>query len=141
MDGMGGLDNAPMPPMDADPGMPMDGETPPPPPPAPETDPIAGGPDDDPLAGDPNALSAGDPNAAGEDISQKYQQLSPDQQKAADKYVDSMLNTESIDRIRRAIDETFSTILDDTQEGTERPQKELGSDVKGNLNNPYTPGI
>jgi hypothetical protein len=55
------------------------------------TDPVAGGPDDDPLAGDPNALSAGQ----GDDISQKYQQLSPDQQDAADKYIDSMLNDDA----------------------------------------------
>lgn len=63
---MGGMDdmNAPMPPMDAEQGMPpeddqmppegdMGGEEPP-------VDPVAGGTDDDPLAGDPNALSAGE---------------------------------------------------------------------------------
>ena len=95
---MGGMDdmNAPMPPMDAEQGMPpeddqmppegdMGGEEPP-------TDPIAGGPEDDPLAGDPNALSAGE---GGDDIMQKYQQLSPDQQDAADKYIDSMLNDDA----------------------------------------------
>ena len=132
MDGMGDLEDAPMPPMDAGQGMEM-GDPNGMPPEGPNATPDQ---EQDPMAGDPNGLNAG-----GDDIASKYQQLSPDQQKAADKYVDSMLNTESKDFIKRVIDETFSSILDDTKEGTKRPQKELEKDLKGHLNNPFIPQV
>ena len=131
MDGMGELDNAPQPPMGAEQGMPMG-------------DPNAMGGEPEPMPDEMEGVQGQempteDPNAMGDDISAKYQQLSPDQQKAADKYVDSMLNNESVDVIKKAIDETFSTILDDTKEGTKRPQKELEKGLKRHLRNPYVP--
>jgi len=132
VDGMGDLEDTPMPPMDAGQGMPMD-------------DPNSMPPEEPMGAEDPNAMPGGDPSqdpnamGGGDDISSKYQQLSPDQQKAADKYVDSMLNTESRGFIKKVIDETFSAILDDTKDGTERPQKKLGNGLKGQLNSPYIP--
>lgn len=134
-------DTAPdMPPMD-DPNA-MGGEEP--------TDPVAGGSENDPMAGDPNALSAGQ----GDDISQKYQQLSPDQQKAADKYVDSMLNNddqagatappqmESKFNFKNIIDEVFGELQPTRplDQDIERKEKKLGEDAMTEYQNPFTPG-
>lgn len=120
-----------------------------------QTDPIAGGPNDDPMAGDPNALSAGQGN---DEISQKYQQLSPDQQKAADKYVDSMLNNddqaeaqdpnaqmpmESRFNFKHIIDEVFGEIepTRPLDQGTQRDEQNVGDDAITNYQNPFTPGM
>ena len=134
-------DTAPdMPPMD-DPNA-MGGEEP--------TDSVAGGSENDPMAGDPNALSAGQ----GDDISQKYQQLSPDQQKAADKYVDSMLNNddqagatappqmESKFNFKNIIDEVFGELQPTRplDQDIERKEKKLGEDAMTEYQNPFTPG-
>ena len=115
------------------------------------TDPVAGGPDDDPLAGDPNALSAGQ----GDDISQKYQQLSPDQQKAADKYVDSMLNNddqnggvdaappqmESRFNFKHIIDEVFGDIQSQNplERDTTRPGKMREEEAETESRSPFVP--
>lgn len=153
---MGNMD-APMPPMDADNGMndpmgnpPMDapegGESPEMMPPAPGSDEPAdadAGNEPDPMPGDPNALNAGMDGNPGEggDITDKYNQLSPAQKNAADKYVDSMLNTESRVDYRKIIDETFSTIMNDIQKGTKRPEKKLGKDFEGVTDNPFVPNF
>jgi hypothetical protein len=132
MDGMDDM-NAPMPPMDAE-MPPMDNSTPPPP-----MDDPAG---QDPMPGDPNALSAGntDPNAgAGGDIQSKYDQLSPDQQKAADKYIDSMMNNESRFNFKHIIDEIFGERdgnVSPMDKGTTRFEKKAVIDDE---NSPYMP--
>ena len=120
-----------------------------------QTDPIAGGQNNDPMAGDPNALSAGQGN---DEISQKYQQLSPDQQKAADKYVDSMLNNddqaggqdpnaqmpmESRFNFKHIIDEVFGEIepTRPLDQGTQRDEQNIGEDAMTEYQNPFTPGM
>ena len=133
-----------------------------PPPPAdaaPDTSQVdqeAGGEEQtDPMAGDPNALSAGQGN---DEISQKYQQLSPDQQKAADKYVDSMLNNddqaggqdpnaqmpmESRFNFKHIIDEVFGEIepTRPLDQGTQREEQNVGEDAETEFQSPFTPGI
>lgn len=114
------------------------------------TDPVAGGPDDDPLAGDPNALSAGQ----GDDISQKYQQLSPDQQDAADKYIDSMLNDdseapapmqqpmESRFNFKHIIDEVFGDRdgnVNPIKNKIERDEPNVNKESMTKYDNPYMP--
>ena len=148
MDGMDDM-NAPMPPMDTE-MPPMDDPNAQEPDPntdggAPGEDPMA---DDgqDPMPGDPNALSAGggqDPNAGtgGDDIASKYQQLSPDQQKAADKYIDSMMNNESRFNFKNIIDEVFSE-LGNTKtpfDGTTRPEMKAAKEAVIDEDNPYMP--
>jgi hypothetical protein len=120
-----------------------------------QTDPIAGGQNNDPMAGDPNALSAGQGN---DEISQKYQQLSTDQQKAADKYIDSMLNNddqaggqdpnaqmpmESRFNFKHIIDEVFGEIepTRPLDQGTQRDEQNIGEDAETELQNPFTPGM
>ena len=146
--------DVPPPPADTAPDMsPMDdpnamgGEEP--------TDTVAGGSENDPMAGDPNALSAGQGN---DEISQKYQQLSPDQQKAADKYVDSMLNNddqaggqdpnaqmpmESRFNFKHIIDEVFGEIepTRPLDQGTQRDEQNVGEDATTEYQNPFTPGM
>ena len=129
-----------------------------PPPPAdaaPDTSQVgqeAGGEEEtDPMVNDPNALSAGQGN---DEISQKYQQLSPDQQKAADKYVDSMLNNddqagatappqmESKFNFKNIIDEVFGELQPTRplDQDIERKEKKLGEDAMTEYQNPFTPG-
>lgn len=143
MDGMDDM-NAPMPPMDAD-MPPMDNSTPPPPmddPAGQEPGGVPGAEEQDPMPGDPNALSAGgaDPNAgAGSDIQSKYNQLSPDQQKAADKYIDSMMNNESRFNFKHIIDEIFGERdgnVSPMDKGTTRFEKKAVIDDE---NSPYMP--
>lgn len=113
-------------------------------------DPVAGGPDDDPLAGDPNTLSAGQ----GDDISQKYQQLSPDQQDAADKYIDSMLNDdseapapmqqpmESRFNFKHIIDEVFGDRdgnVNPIKNKIERDEPNVNKESMTKYDNPYMP--
>ena len=140
--------DVPPPPADAEQGMdagmvdPTGGEEP--------VDPVAGGPDDDPLAGDPNALSAGQ----GDDISQKYQQLSPDQQDAADKYIDSMLNDdseapaqmqqpmESRFNFKHIIDEVFGDRdgnVNPIKNKIERDEPNVNKESMTKYDNPYMP--
>ena len=151
MDGMDDM-NAPMPPMDTE--MPQSDPT---------QDPLAsgedanamgggqdamGGEEPDPMPGDPNALNAGigqDQNAGtGGDIQSKYQQLSPDQQKAADKYIDSMMNNESRFNFKNIIYEVFSELgqVKTPFDGTQRPEPNVPkaceeADTKDA--NPYMP--
>jgi hypothetical protein len=148
MDGMDDM-NAPMPPMDAE-MPPMDDPTAPP-----DNqdgggdmgqgeDPMGGGDEPDPMPGDPNALSAGggqDPNAGGDgDIASKYQQLSPDQQKAADKYIDSMMNNESRFNFKTIIDEVFSDlgVTNGNFDGQTRPETRAANEALKDAN-PYSP--
>lgn len=141
MDGMDDM-NAPMPPMDAD-MPPMDSNTPPMGDPAgQEPGGVPGEGEQDPMPGDPNALSAGgaDPNAGvGGDIQSKYNQLSPDQQKAADKYIDSMMNNESRFNFKHIIDEIFGERdgnVSPMDKGTTRFEKKAVIDDE---NSPYMP--
>ena len=117
-----------------------------------QTDPMAGQGDEDPMAGDPNALSAGQGN---DEISQKYQQLSPDQQKAADKYVDSMLNNdgqnggadaappqmESRFNFKHIIDEVFGDIQSQNplERDTTRPGKMREEEAETESRSPFVP--
>ena len=145
MDGMDDM-NAPMPPMDAE-TPPMDNSTPPPPMDDPAGQEPGGAPGEDgqdPMPGDPNALNAGgaDPNAgAGGDIQSKYDQLSPDQQKAADKYIDSMMNNESRFNFKSIIDEVFSELGNTSTpfDGTTRPEKKAAKEAVIDEDNPYMP--
>jgi hypothetical protein len=129
-----------------------------PPPPAdaaPDTSQVdqeAGGEEQtDPMAGDPNALSAGQGN---DEISQKYQQLSTDQQKAADKYVDSMLNNddqsgaaapqqmESKFNFKHIIDEVFGEVekqTNFTKGVSTREEQNIGEDAMTEYQSPFTP--
>jgi hypothetical protein len=138
----------------------MDFDVPPPPadtaPDTSQVDQEAGGEEQtDPMAGDPNALSAGQGN---DEISQKYQQLSTDQQKAADKYIDSMLNNddqaggqdpnaqmpmESRFNFKHIIDEVFGEIepTRPLDQGTQRDEQNVGEDAETELQNPFTPGM
>lgn len=143
MDGMDDI-NAPMPPMDAE-MPPTDNGTPPPPMDDPAGQEPSGAPGEDgqdPMPGDPNALNAGggDPNAeAGGDIQSKYDQLSPDQQKAADKYIDSMMNNESRFNFKHIIDEIFGERdgnVNPLDKGTTRFEKKAVIDDE---NSPYMP--
>lgn len=143
MDGMDDI-NAPMPPMDAE-MPPTDNGTPPPPMNDPAGQEPGGAPgeeEQDPMPGDPNALNAGggDPNAgAGGDIQSKYDQLSPDQQKAADKYIDSMMNNESRFNFKHIIDEIFGERdgnVNPLDKGTTRFEKKAVIDDE---NSPYMP--
>ena len=133
-----------------------------PPPPAdaaPDTSQVgqeAGGEEEtDPMVNDPNALSAGQGN---DEISQKYQQLSTDQQKAADKYVDSMLNNddqtggqnpnaqmpmESRFNFKHIIDEVFGEIepTRPLDQGTQRDEQNIGEDAETEFQSPFTPGM
>ena len=133
-------------------------DVPPPADAAPDTSQVdqeGGGEDQtDPMAGDPNALDAGQ----GDEISQKYQQLSPDQQKAADKYVDSMLNNddqaeaqnpnaqmpmESRFNFKHIIDEVFGEIESTRplDQGTQREEQNIGEDAETEFQSPFTPGM
>jgi len=124
---------------DTAPEDPMGGEEP--------TDQMTGGEDND-----PNALDAGQ----GDEISQKYQQLSPDQQKAADKYVDSMLNNddqagdaqdamqqpmESKFNFKHIIDEVFGEVepTRPIDKGTTRPGKTIEDSAETECRNPFVP--
>ena len=143
MDGMDDM-NAPMPPMDAE-MPPTDNGTPPPPMNDPAGQEPGGAPgeeEQDPMPGDPNALNAGggDPNAGADgDIQSKYDQLSPDQQKAADKYIDSMMNNESRFNFKHIIDEIFGERdgnVNPLDKGTTRFEKKAVIDDE---NSPYMP--
>lgn len=148
---MGGMENmnTPIPPMDAE-QPPMD-------------DAMAGGDPnamgdpgmgEDPMPGDPNALSAGQDD----DISAKYQQLSPDQQKAADKYIDSMINDgggddaqmppapgampESKFNFKHIIDEIFGDVNGNVRpldRGMERPETKIAQEALTDDVNPFLP--
>lgn len=133
MDGMGDLDNAPVPPMGAD-DMGMDD--------------MGGDPN---AMGDPNMLGDEDPNAMGEpndmngdddELMNIVNNLSIEDKAAVTKYAKSMADDsdasgmpqddgiggempmESYHRIKNIIDETINDVLDD-REGTKRPEKKL----------------
>lgn len=162
MDGMDDM-NAPMPPMDAEQGMPpapedpnaMGGEEP--------VDPVAGGSNDDPLAGDPNALSAGG-NPEVQQFVQDFQNSDPETQDSTMKYFDSQKKDGGTDQpadaamppapgampesrfnFKRIIDETFSAIFGDGNPSnfergtTDRPQTVVGEDALTQLDNPFLP--
>jgi hypothetical protein len=126
MDGMGDLDNAPMPPMGPD-DMGMD-------------DPNAMG-GADPMGEDPNGMGGQDPNAMGGDdeLMNIINGLSIEDKAAVTKYAKSMADDsngeetpdmggempmESKRNIRNLIDEVINDVLDN-REGTKRPEKKL----------------
>ena len=139
MDGMGDLDNAPMPPMGADN---MGGEDP-------MSDPMGGAPDnmggespmDDPMGGgDTNAMGGED-----DELMNIINGLSIEDKAAVTKYAKSMANDseggedpmmgsapdmggempmESRRNVRSIIDEVLNDVLDN-KEGTKRPEKKM----------------
>jgi hypothetical protein len=126
MDGMGDLDNAPMPPMGPD-DMGMD-------------DPNAMG-GADPMGEDPNGMGGQDPNAMGGDdeLMNIINGLSIEDKAAVTKYAKSMADDsngeetpdmggempmESRRNVMNLIDEVINDVLDN-REGTKRPEKKL----------------
>jgi len=146
MDGMGDLDNAPMPPMGADD---MAGE-----------DPMGGeGPDD--MGGDMGAdmpqddMGGEEPMDGGEDdeLMDIINNLSIEDKAAVTKYAKSMANDseggempqddmgampmESKRNMKRIIDEVFNDVFDN-KEGTKRPEQKLSSDYRNRNIKPWT---
>ena len=146
-DGMGDLDNTPMPPMGPDN---MDGGM---------EDPSMGG---DPMAdggmgGDPSMGDSGDPMSDGgmedpsmggepsmgggdDEFMSKFNSLPKDKQVAAEKYVDSMVDDDSMPMehmktIGNLIDEAINDILSD-KKGTKRPSKKLPKEYRM-MQNPF----
>ena len=144
MDGMGDLDNAPMPPMGAD-GMGMDDSMGGP-------DDMGGAPDDmgggspmgdepDDMGGAPDDMGGEPPMDGGEDdeLMDIINNLSIEDKAAVTKYAKSMADDsegdeipqddggmpmESLKNIKNVINEVINDILDN-QEGTKRPEKKL----------------
>ena len=149
MDGMGDLDNAPMPPMGPDD---MGGE-----------DPMAGGMDDpnamggeDPMAGGEDPMGGEDPNAMGggedDELMDIINGLSIEDKAAVTKYAKSMADgseggddmmppadggmpMESRRGMRSIIDEVINDVLDN-QEGTKRPEKKMPKEYR-NMEMPF----
>ena len=135
MDGMGDLDNAPMPPMGAD-NMGMD----------------------EPMGGDPNAMAnedpmaSGDPNTMGgsddDELMNIVNGMSTEDKAAVIKYAKSMADDsegatpqddtmpmESKRSFRNIIDETLNDVLDN-KNGTKRPEKKMPKQYRG-MKNPF----
>lgn len=145
-DGMGDLDNTPMPPMDADTmddgmgGDPMGGGVEPT-----MDDPNAMGDDalmgEDPMGGDA-ADGMEDPTMGGgenDEFMDKFNSLSKEKQVAVEKYADSMIDDkpmESYRSIKNVIDETINDILNGKKEGTKRPSKKLPKEYRL-MQNPF----
>jgi hypothetical protein len=142
MDGMGDLDNAPMPPMGTDDkGM---------------NDPMGGG---EPLMDDPNAMSdqdpmgGGDPNAMGaenpedDELNNIVDGMSAEDKAAVVKYAKSIADDsnaapqdggmpmESTSNYKGIIDEVINDVLND-YEGTKRPENVMPKEYR---NQPLTP--
>lgn len=135
MDGMGDLDNAPMPPMDSD---------------------DMGGMED-PMGADPNAMGGQEDPMGGEqptggddqELTDVINSLSMEDKAAVLKYAKSMADDsngdemaqdggmpmESVKSFKDIIDETINDVLDN-KEGTDRPQRKLPKSYKG-MNNPF----
>ena len=146
MDGMGDLDNTPMPPMGSgDMGDDPMGD-----------DPMGGGEDPmgDPNGNDPMGDDMGneppmdDEQGGGNDeLDDVVSKLSTEDQAAVLKYAKSMADEEGDDEqggempmegfrsMKRIIDETINDVLDG-YEGTDRPQKKVAKGYR-NLNNPF----
>ena len=143
MDGMGDLDNAPMPPMGADDNGiedPMGG-----------ADPMAGGEDPNAMGGE-DPMAGGEPNAIGSDDDElmnivngmstedkaaviKYAKSIADDSEGGEMPQDGVMPMESKRTFRNIIDETINDVLDD-KEGTKRPEKKMPRQYKG-MNNPF----
>lgn len=130
MDGMGDMNNAPMPPMGAD-DMGME----------------------DPMGGDPNAMGGEQPPMNGGDDEElmnivdgmsaedkaaviKYaKSMADDSQGAQDPNMGGEMPMESRRSFKDIIDETINDVLD-SKEGTKRPEKKMPKEYKG-MNNPF----
>ena len=137
MDGMGDLDNAPMPPMGPDD---MGGEDP-------MADPMAGGEDQMGGMDDPNAMGGGEDD----ELMDIINGLSIEDKAAVTKYAKSMANDsegaeemppadggmpmESKARVKNIIDEVINDVLDN-KEGTKRPEKKLPKEYR-NMEMPF----
>ena len=151
MDGMGDLDNAPMPPMSPDGGMddPMGGEGP---------DDMGGAPDDmggeppmggeDPMGGDEpmdDPMGGEGPDDMGgnsddDELMSIIDGMSTEDKAAVIKYAKSMVDDEpqggdempmeSFRHYKGIIDEVINDVVDD-QEGITRPSKKLPKEYKG----------
>lgn len=136
MDGMGDLDNAPMPPMGSDDmGMkdpmaePMGGEEPN----DMGNDQLMDNGDDDELMNVFNNLSMEDKAAV-----IKYAKSMEDNGSSEEMPQDDggMMPMESRKSMRSIIDETINDVLNDKREGTERPKKDLPKEYRG-MKNPF----
>jgi len=143
MDGMGDLNNAPMPPMGSDMGMqdPMGGQE----------DPMAGGMPQDPMGDQSDPMQ--DPMGGDDqELNDVINSLSMEDKAAVLKYAKSMADesngggmpqdpmgggmpTESVKSFRKIIDETINDVLD-SKEGTDRPQRKLPKSYRG-IDNPF----
>ena len=139
MDGMGDLDNAPMPPMGSDDMGMMDGQN---------------GMGEEPMGGEePTDMGGDQPMGSGDDdeLMSVINNLSMEDKAAVLKYAKSMednggeeipqdnggmMPMESRKSIRNIIDETINDVLNDNGEGTERPKKELPKEYRG-MKNPF----
>jgi len=139
MDGMGDLDNAPMPPMGADDmGMdnPMGGQDPNAigggEPPMDGQDPMGGeqppmnGSDDDELMNIVDGMSAEDKAA----VIKYAKSMADDSQGAQDPNMGGEMPMESRRSFRNIIDETINDVLD-SKEGTKRPEKRMPKEYNG----------
>jgi hypothetical protein len=145
MDGMGDMDNAPMPPMGADDmGMedPMGGEDPNA---MGGEDPMGGGEppmngDDDPMGGEDSPMGGSDDD----ELMSIVDGMSTEDKAAVIKYAKSMADDsegsedpmggempmESRHSFRNIIDETINDVLD-SKEGTKRPEKRMPKEYRG----------
>ena len=147
MDGMGDLDNAPMPPMGADNngmGDPMGGGQ------DPMADPMGGDPNDaggtDPMGGEQPPMGGGDSDddelmsivdgMSAEDKAAviKYaKSMADDSQGAQDPNMGGEMPMESRRSFKSIIDETINDVLD-SKDGTKRPEKRMAKQYEGMVN-------
>ena len=140
MDGMGDMNNAPMPPMGADDmgmedpmgGDPnaMGGQDPMADPMGGEQPPMNGG-DDDELMNIVDGMSAEDKAA----VIKYAKSMADDSQGAQDPNMGGEMPMESRRSFKDIIDETINDVLD-SKEGTKRPEKKMPKEYKG-MNNPF----
>ena len=134
MDGMGDLDNAPMPPMGAeDMGMedPMGGDTQMQNPNMGGEEPQMNGSDDDELMNIVNNMSTEDKAA----VIKYAKSMADDSQGAEDPNMGGEMPMESKRSLTNIIDETINDVLD-SQDGTKRPEKKMPKEYKG-MKNPF----
>lgn len=135
MDGMGDLDNAPMPPMGAE-NMGMED-------PMGAQDPMAGGDPNamgDPMGGEQPPMNGGDDdelmnivnNMSTEDKAAviKYAKSMADDSQGAQDPMGGEMPMESRRKFTSIIDETINDVLDN-REGTKRPEKKMPKEYKG----------
>jgi len=134
VDGMGDLDNAPMPPMGAeDMGMedPMGGNTQMQDPNMGGEEPQMNGSDDDELMNIVNNMSTEDKAA----VIKYAKSMADDSQGAEDPNMGGEMQMESKRSLTNIIDETINDVLD-SQDGTKRPEKKMPKEYKG-MKNPF----